>query len=192
MAEKDLIQEALEQAKAAEEHEDYNRRKHVEDLEFVFSEDQWDSEVRIGRGKRATLNANDLPVFLDQVVGAQRANRTGIKVLPVDSDTDPDKAEIVAGLVRNIEHVSDADVAYDTAIEAAAAGGYMGAIRVITQYENEDLFDGNGKLKGEYSGDALSAFNQEIRIVPVENPVNVLFDPDAKLWHRNDGMFCFS
>lgn len=193
MEEKDLIALARKQVEAAITHEKDNREKAVNDLEFVFAEDQWDPAVKNERGNRPCLNANDLPIFLDRVVAAQRVNRVGIKALPVDSNTDPMKAEIIGGLIRNIEHESQANVAYDKAIEAAAAGGYMGAIRIVTQYENDDLFDSDGEIKGEYkkSDIAVSAFNQEIKIRPVENPINVLFDPAAKLWDRNDGRFLF-
>jgi len=186
----DLIRIALDQANAAIEYEKDNREKALEDTEFVFAEDQWDEAVENSRGNRPCLNANDLPVFLDKVTAAQRMNRAGIKVLPVDSDTDPLKAEIVGGLIRYIEYESDAHVAYDMAIEAAAAGGYCGAIRVINEYENDDIFDNDGNIKPEYRK-KIDAFNQRLRIAPVHNPLNLLFDPKAKLWHKNDGDFMF-
>ena len=190
--ERDLIEEARDQAKIAEEYYKSARDDALDDLEFLFSEDQWDQDVKYARGRRPTLNANDLPIFLDQLVGDQRMNRAGIKVHPVDSESDPKKAEVIGGLIRNIEHVSDAHVAYDRALEFAAGGGYAGAIRVITQYETENIFDADGELLTDYEGEAgQELFNQEIRIVPVENPLNVLYDPSAKLWHKNDGNFMF-
>lgn len=190
--EKDLIKIALDQAALASEFEKDNRDKALEDLEFVFSEDQWDASVKTQRGTRPCLNANDLPIFLDQVVGDQRMNRTGIKVHPVDSNTDPAKAEVIGGLIRGIEQASDAHVAYDRALEFVVAGGYCGAIRVITQYESDDLFDDDGKIKAVFTKEgSINAFDQEVRIVPVDNPLNVLFDPSAKLWDRNDGEFVF-
>ena len=190
MDDKDIIELAVAQVKDAEDDTRSNRNKAIVDLEFTFAEDQWDPDIRNARGDRPCLNANDLPIFLDQVVGSQRANKMGIKVLPVDSDTDPKKAEVVGGYIRNIEHVSNAPLAYNMALEAAVAGGYMGATRVVTQFENDDLFDDDGMIKEKYRS-STSALDQTIRIVPVENPLNVLFDPKARLWHRNDGDFCF-
>lgn len=192
-SDKDLLELALKQAEAATTHEKDNREKAAEDLEFVFAEDQWADSVKAERGTRPCLNANDLPVFLDRVVAAQRSNRVGIKVLPVDSNTDPLKADIVGGIIRNIEHESYAHVAYDKAIEAAAAGGYMGAIRIVTEYENNDLFDNDGNIRAEYMDpeSIMNAFNQQIRIIPIDNPLNVLFDASARLWHRNDGRYLF-
>jgi len=188
----ELMKTAREYAGLAEEFDKDNRDATLEDLTFVYAEDQWDPGVKTKRGDRPTLNANDLPIFLDQLVGAQRMNRAGIKVHPVDNQSDPKKAEVIGGLIRNIEHLSDAHVAYDRALEFVAAGGYAGAIRVITQYEDEHLFDSAGNISETYSGDsAQNAFNQEIRVVPVDNPLNVLYDPTAKLWHKNDGRFMF-
>ena len=187
-----LLEEAREQAKLSEDHYKNARDSALADLNFLYSEDQWDAEVKESRGQRPTLNANDLPIFLDQLVGDQRQNRAGIKVHPVDSNSDPQKAEVIGGLIRNIEHLSDAHVAYDRALEFTAGGGYAGAIRVITQYETEDVFDTDGGLSYEYSGEmGQELFNQEIRIIPVDNPLNVLYDPNAKLWHKNDGDFMF-
>ena len=184
----DLLKEVRDFAKLSEDYWKEARDQAIEDLRFVFAEDQWDSAIKTARGNRPTLNANDLPIFLDQLVGDHRQNRGGIKVQPVDSQTDPQKAEIIGGLIRNIEHLSDAHVAYDKALEFTAAGGYAGAIRVITQYEDENIFAGDGLVKPEYMGeDAQNVFNQEIRIIPVDNPLNVLYDPNAKLWHKNDG-----
>jgi len=194
MAKKDakLLEEARDQAKLAEEHYKEARDDALEDLEFLYSEDQWDSDIKNARGQRPTLNANDLPIFLDQLVGDQRMNRAGIKVHPVDSESDPKKAEVIGGLIRNIEHLSDAHVAYDKALEFTAGGGYAGAVRVITKYETENIFDTDGNLLSEYQGEkGQELFNQEIRIVPVDNPLNVLYDPNAKLWHKNDGQFMF-
>ena len=122
----ELIELALKQAKFAEEFESTNREKHVEDLEFVFAEDQWDETVKNARGNRPCLNANDLPIYLDRVTAAQKVNDVGISVLPVDSNTDPEKAKIIGGLIRNIEQESNANIAYDKALEHAAAGGYVG------------------------------------------------------------------
>ena len=186
----DIIKQANDHAQLAEEYDKHNRSNALEDLEFVYAEDQWDPAIKSTRGSRPTLNANDLPIFLDQIVGAQRMNRAGIKVHPVDNQSDPQKAEIIGGLIRNIEYLSDAHVAYDRALEFVAAGGYAGAIRVITQYENEHIFDTMGGIKPEYTEEAAQdVFNQEVRIVPVDNPINVLYDPNAKLWHKNDGDF---
>uniref|UniRef100_A0A6M3IL95 Putative P22-like portal protein n=1 Tax=viral metagenome TaxID=1070528 RepID=A0A6M3IL95_9ZZZZ len=189
--EKDLIALALNQSQAAIDHDDHNREKALEDLKFIFAEDQWEDDVKAARSGRPCLNANDLPIFLDQVVGIQRQNRIGIKATPFNINTNQMDSDVISGLIRKIEQLSDAHVAYDNALESAAASGY-GAIRILTQYENEDLFNKDGTLRMNFQEeDAVSAFDQEIRIAEIENPLNVLRDPNSKLWHGNDGKFMF-
>ncbi len=191
VTDKDYLELAKTQALRSSEHYSHDIAKSLEERIFTYAEDQWDDKVRTARGDRPCLNANDLPVFLDQVVAEQRLNRGAITASPVDSDSDPKKAEIVGGLIRQIEYQSDAYVAYDESLEFAASGGYAGAIRVITAYEREDLFNDDGTLRSIFQDDPESAYNQECQIIPVPNPLNVLYDYSARLWHTNDGMFLF-
>jgi len=58
----------------------------------------------------------------------------------VDSLADPAIAEIYDGLIRNIEHTSKADVAYDTAVDGAVSNGF-GYFRINTDYPDEGSFD---------------------------------------------------
>ena len=53
---------------------------------------------------------------------------------------DQETAEILQGLIRNIEYSSQADVAYDTALEHAVGGGF-GYFRICTDYAAEDMFE---------------------------------------------------
>lgn len=190
--ERDLIELAREQANAAYLADKENRDRSAEDTDFVFTDDQWDANVKAERGQRPCLNANDLPVFLDQVSGEARMNKVGIEAKPVDSNADPFKAEVVGGLIRAIEYDSDADVAYYGGLESAAAGAY-GAFRVLTEYETEDLFNDDGKLKTSLrrGNSAIEAFNQVMRISPIKNALNVLWDASAERWDRNDGKHVF-
>ena len=49
-------------------------------------------------------------------------------------------AEILNGLIRNIEYTSNADVAYDTALDHAVTGGF-GYFRIDVDYACDDEFD---------------------------------------------------
>jgi hypothetical protein len=59
------------------------------------------------------------PRIIRQVVNDARQNKPSIKVHPVDDKADVETAEVINGLIRNIEVSSNADVAYDTATECA-------------------------------------------------------------------------
>ena len=146
----------------------------IDDLKFIEGGSQWPSDVKADRqvDGRPCLEINKVAVFADQVSGEIRANSPRIKVKPVDSKADPKTAEILTGLIRNIEVQSKADVAYDTAAESAIQCG-KGSFRIITQYCDEETFD------------------QEIRIQRIKNPFTVYWDPQAKEWDKSDAKYCF-
>ncbi|MGQ0557982.1 MAG: portal protein [Sphingosinicella sp.] len=112
------------------------------DLKFARLGEQWDEATRAQRerDRRPILTFNKLPAFIRQVVNDARQNKPQIKVHPQDSAGDPAVAEIVNGLIRNIETASDADAAYDSAIEQAVGQGF-GFWRVNTRYSSDDAFD---------------------------------------------------
>ena len=60
---KDLMEEVRNNAKYAEEYWKDNRDAALDNLEFLFAEDQWDQAIKNERGSRPCLNANDLPTF---------------------------------------------------------------------------------------------------------------------------------
>jgi hypothetical protein len=140
----------------------------VSDLEFLDG-DQWPVDMKTERETdgRPCFVINKLPKFLDQIVGEQRQNRPQIKVKPAGGKASKDTAKVLAGLIRNIELVSDSDIAYDHAFEHMAAGG-IGAWRILNQYKANDAFD------------------QEITIKPVWNALNIAWDPDAQGYFKED------
>jgi hypothetical protein len=91
---------------------------------------------------RPCLTVNKLPAFIRQVVNDARQNKPAIKVSPQDSNADPHTAEIITGLIRNIERSSDADTVYDIALDCAVTGGF-GYFRINTEYACDDSFDQN-------------------------------------------------
>ena len=119
-----------------------NHGRAMEDLEFARLGRQWDERIRQQREleHRPCLTFNRMPAFIRQVVNDARQNKPAIKVHPQDSKADPRTAEIINGLIRNIETSSDADVAYDTAIEHAVGQGF-GYWRINTRYASDDAFD---------------------------------------------------
>ena len=146
-------------------------REMVEDLEFLNGE-QWDAQLKADRAddNRPCLTINKLPTFVDQVVGDQRMNRPSIKIKPVDGGADKDTADILSGLIKNIEIQSNAAYAYDTAFDGAASCGF-GAFRILTDYIDDESFE------------------QEIKIVSVDNQFTAYFDPDAKEWDKADAEY---
>lgn len=139
--------------------ESHNREPAAADLEFLVG-DQWPDEIRRQRQLegRPCLTFNKLPTFLHQVTNDQRQNTPGIKVHPVDSGADVKKAEVVQGMIRHIEYSSNADIAYDTAVNSAAAIGF-GFWQLVTEYETPNSFD------------------QVIKFKRIRDALKVYFDP---------------
>jgi hypothetical protein len=156
----DILSEAKEAFELAQEVESQNREAYKDDVRFARLGEQWDELVRQQRemDQRPCLTVNKLPAFIRQVVNDARQNKPSIKVHPADSKADVKVADIYSGLIRNIEYTSDADVAYDTALECAVTGGF-GYFKINTRYATDDTFE------------------QDIVIERIANPLAVYGDP---------------
>jgi hypothetical protein len=162
MADKDLLADAKEAFKLAAESEAEQRRRSLEDIRFARLGEQWPAEVKRQREieMRPCLTHNMMPAFAKQVINDSRQNRPAIKFHPIGDGADRETAEILNGLVRNIEYTSNADIAYDTGIENTVYGG-LGYFVVRTEYASDDTFD------------------LDLQIEPVFNPFSVYGDPHS-------------
>lgn len=145
---KAVIQQALEQFEQSQDGSDFNRRTALEDIRFARLAEQWDTEVaKLRRDEnRPMLTINKLPPFIHSIVNETRQSNPSIKVSPVDSGADVDTASVLTGLVRSIERGSDAEVAYDTALEHAVTCGF-GFFRIAIDYAHEQSFDLEAKIE---------------------------------------------
>jgi hypothetical protein len=132
---------------------------------------QWDEWSQNQRKGRPCYEFNKVRKNVQQITNEQRQNRIGIKIRALRDATEQD-AEIRMGMIRNIEAVSFAEHAYDTAFDFAVKGG-LGFWRIKTQYCDDDAFD------------------QEIRIEAIEDPYSVMYDPSAKRFDRKDARYAF-
>lgn len=171
--EDDLILEMRTRFEEAQDFWDPVYEDMLDDLNFANG-DQWPEDLQKDREAdgRPCLTINKVAVFGDQVIGDIRQNEPSIKVKPVDSGSDPDVAEILTGLIRNIEVQSNAEVAYDTAGESAVWCG-KGTFRIVTEYADDDSFE------------------QDIRIKRVKNPFTVYWDPAAQEFDKSDARYCY-
>lgn len=158
----DLLKDAKEQFAKAEEAEADMRSAWLDDMRFARLGEQWPSEMKAKRERegRPCLTINKLPAFIRQVTNDARQNKPAIKCHAVDDDASEETAEILNGLIRNIEYTSNADVAYDTALDHAVTGGY-GYFRITTDYSSDDTFE------------------QDLKIERVVNPLTIWGDRDS-------------
>lgn len=171
---KDKLKAAREAFRLCAEAEDHNRKAALDDIKFARLAEQWPDEVKKQRERdgRPCLTINRMPAFIRQVVNDSRQNKPSIKVHPVDSNADPQTAEIIGGLIRNIEYTSNADVAYDTAIDSAVTGG-LGYFRIGIDYAHDDSFD------------------LDINIHRIGNPFTVYGDPHSTAADSSDWNVAF-
>jgi hypothetical protein len=161
-----------------------SREDELDDLRFMAGSPdnqwQWPADVLATRGSvqgqtinaRPCLTINKLPQHVRQVTNEQRQNRPTGKVIPADDKADVAVAEIFDGMVRHIEYISDADVAYDTACDNQVTYG-EGYIRLLTEYCREDSFD------------------QDLKIGRVRNSFSVYMDPTIQDPCGSDAKWCF-
>lgn len=157
---KDIHERALKLYDLSIEANAENVRNWLDDMRFSRLGEQWPENVKRKRELegRPCLTLNKLPSFIRQVTNDARQNSPSIKYHPVGDGADKEVAEILDGLTRNIEYSSNADVAYDTALDHSVTGGF-GYFRIVTDYACEDQFE------------------QDLKIERIENPCSVV--PDA-------------
>jgi len=161
-----------------------SREDELDDLRFrAASPDnqwQWPADVLATRGSvqgqtinaRPCLTINKLPQHVLQVTNDQRQNRPSGKVIPADDKADVEVAEIFNGIVRHIEYISDADVAYDTACDNQVTFG-EGYFRILTEYCDENTFE------------------QDLRIGRIRDSFSVYMDPTIQDPCGSDAEWCF-
>jgi len=153
--------------------EDEDRQNYIKCVRISSTNNQWDEEVKKKRGSnRPALTFNLLNLVVKQIIGDYRQNKMSIEVLPSGGDATEERADIISGLIRHIERDSNADESYTNALECSARGN-KGWIRLLPQYESDDVF------------------NQKLIIQPVKNPLTVYDDPNAKLLNRSDAEYRF-
>jgi hypothetical protein len=91
--------------------------------------------------------------------------------VPVDSRGDKETSETITGMIRYIENRSDASAIYMGGADSQVTCG-IGHWAVTKEYA-----DG-------------TTFNQELRVVGIDDQVAVAWDPDAKLPMRQDAKWC--
>lgn len=181
MAEKDkddIVTEARKRFDLANDANKESRQNAIEDTRFAMGDSdngwQWPDQIRRGRiiDQKVCLTVNLTAQHCNQIINNIRQNRPSARVSPVDNGADKRTAEILGGLIRNIQVSSNADDAHDTAAEHAIYGG-EGYWRIITDYESETSFD------------------QVILIKPVLNPQLVYIDPNAQELDKSDAEWGF-
>jgi hypothetical protein len=163
-----LVREVRERLDDSWQNDRDNRQDAANDLRFLAG-DQWPETVRRERemAGRPMITVNRLPQFLNQIVNDIRQADLAIKVVPEDDGGDPQLADVYDGLIRQIQYQSSAKHVFAQAAHHQVACG-IGWFRIVTQYTSD------------------TAFEQEIRLKAIQNPLSVYDDPGAVEPDRSD------
>lgn len=161
------------------------------DLLFLDGE-HWTAAERAKREKegRPVITNNILPSFVDAVLGEARQARSSIKILQTGYTSGADIAkagnltiqniggtkdykldEALEGLIGQIEYNSDAETAYDSALENSVSSS-LGFLRVYSDWAHDNSFD------------------QVVLIKNIDNQFNVILDPLCEEFDYSDATWC--
>jgi hypothetical protein len=174
----DIVARAQRNFKACLDWEQDTRQRYREDMRFLFADsdnqDQWEPAVKARRrlNTQPMVTINKTHTHWLHVVNNLKANKPSITVHPTNDEATYEAAQVFEGVVRHIEYISNAKVAYDMAAESQVGGG-MGYWLVTTAYADDNSFD------------------QEIYIKEVPDPMSVYLDPHIKKRDGSDAKFGF-
>ena len=154
-AKKALLDRARKRYDALVEFWKENHVRMLDDIKFRAG-DQWPEAIKRQREKanRPALVLDKCDQYVRQVVNDGRQNRPGIN-FPPKNDGSTEVAKALKGLTRSVLSASNADIAFDTALDHSAGHG-IGYFRVLTDYESE------------------LSFNQVVKIARIRNSLSVL------------------
>jgi len=150
-----------------------NHQAAYEDVRFAYGE-QWPEDAKRDRAGRPCLQFNILPQYLHQIEGQVRQSRFNFHVMQSSGSNDKvpvwvagqatmyPVAEVMEGLMRDIEHRSRAPHAYARAVQHAAEGGF-GWLFVKTVRPQDNPFE------------------MEIRVQHIKDRWSVLMDPFCEM-----------
>ncbi len=171
-----IVHEAKTRFRRCEDWEANARELFEDDNKFVHGDSdngyQWPDTVRLNRDQRPCLTINKTRQHNLQIINDAKQNKPSVKIRPVGDNATFEAAEVYQGIIRHIEYISNAQVAYDTATTFQVNCG-IGYWRIVTDYAGDDSFD------------------QEIFIRRIKNPLSIYIDPDINEKDGSDARYAF-
>lgn len=154
------------------------RARWIDDVKFCEGDSdnlfQWPEDIRsrMEGDSRPMLTINKTKQHCLDILNDARQSRVAIKIRPTGDGASVASAQVYMGVIRHIEYISNAAMAYQTGLSCSVRGGW-GYWRLITAYANDDSFD------------------QEIFIRRCPDPLQVYLDPDINEFDGSDARFGF-
>lgn len=172
LADDEFLAEAHERFHRVLEAETDMRDRWLEELDFVDGMNHWTDQMRDERKGRPCLTFDRIGPSVDAVVNLMRQNPPEPRVMPKGSGATKDEADIIQGVIRNIEEDSSARVAYMTA--------YEHAVKI-----------GRGWWRNTFDWESDHSFEQKIVTKRIANPFSVYPDTGADEFDYSDMRFAF-
>lgn len=173
-----IIREARARFDRVAEWEGSWRPRFINDVKFAEGDSengyQWKESIRRNRDvdNRPCLTMNIVRQHNFQISNSMRQNKSEIKALATGNDATAAAAQIYSDLIRYTQTASNAQDVFTIARKFQVDAG-RGWWRLVTQYVSADSFD------------------QDVRILPVIDPLSVYMDPDIQQKDGSDANWAF-
>ena len=175
-SDEDILFEARERFRRVNDWEGDFRQQYLDDTRFVHGDEdnhwQWPDQMFAMRGDAPALTINKTRQHCLQIINDAKQNKPQVRISPVSDEATKASADIYEGVVRHIEYMSNASVAYDTATTQQVHGG-IGWWRIIREYEGD------------------GSFEMGLRIQRIRDAMSVYLDPDIQEVDGSDARFAF-
>lgn len=167
-------QDVIELLRKAKDAEYDNREMAKEQRDFVDDpQGQWESNVVNSMSGRPRYTFDLCNPIVDQLSGMITQSDFDIRIKPSGGEASKDTAQVMDGIVRTIENLSDASTIYSSSARNMIVSGISGW-RVETDWVNSVSFD------------------QDILVKPINNfEDRVWFDPSTENQNASDAEYCF-
>lgn len=175
-SDEDILYEARERFRRVKDWEDMFRSAFLDDTRFVNGDSdnqwQWPDNMLADRGDKPSLTVNKTRQHCLMVINDAKQNKPEIRISPVSDEATKASADVFEGVVRHIEYMSNAGVAYDTATTHQVQGG-IGWWRVNRVWEGDN------------------SMHQALRIQRVRDALSIYMDPDIQEVDGSDANWAF-
>jgi len=166
-----VVARAHRRFKRCQAFESDARNNWLMDYKFANGDDynnwQWPATVYQDRGARPSLTVNETRQHNLHIINEAKQNKAAVKYRPTGNGATAAAAEVYEGLYRHIANISNAQMAQGVAINFQVTAG-LGYTVIEADYPEANPLTGP------------EAYNQEIYIRTVPNPMSVMLDVDCQ------------
>lgn len=177
-----IVRRAHKRFRKCQEWESSARQNWLSDYKFangdVYNGYQWPTDIQEQRGTKPSLTVNETRQHNLHIINEAKQNKASVKYRPTGAGATEAAAEVYEGIYRHIANISNAQMAQGQAMSFMVQAG-MGFTVIEADFVEASPIPGP------------SAFDQEIYIRGVDDPLSVMLDCDAKEPDGSDARYGF-